>query len=45
MSWDYKRDFMSLANVVEMQYTFYFLVGKTLYNEHSVNLLDFFFRL
>ena len=45
MSWDYKRDFMSLANVVKMQYTFYFLVGKMLYSEHSVNPLDLFFRL
>ena len=45
MPWDYKRDFEFLANVVKMQHTFYFLVGKTLYSEHSVNPLDFFFRL
>ena len=45
MPWDYKRDFEFLANVVKMQHTFYFFVGKTLYNEHSVNPLDLFFRL
>ena len=45
MTWDYKRDFMFLANAVKMQHTFYILVGKTLYSEHSVNPLDFFFRL
>ena len=45
MPWDYKRDFEFLANVVKMQHTFYFLVGKALYSEHSVNPLDFFFRL
>ena len=45
MPWDYKRDFEFLANVVKMQHTFYFLVGRKLYSEHSVNPLDFFFRL
>ena len=44
MPWDYKRDFMFLANVVKMQQTFYFLVGKTLYSEHSVNPFDLLFR-
>ena len=33
MPWDYKRDFEFLANVVKMHHTFYFLVGRTLYNE------------
>ena len=33
MPWDYKRDFMFVANVVKMQHTFYFLVGGTLNSE------------
>ena len=41
----YKRDFEFLANVAKMHHTFYFLVGRTLYSEHSVNPLDLFFRL
>ena len=45
MPWDYKRDFMFVANVVKMQHTFYFLVGGTSFNEHSVNLLDLLFCL
>ena len=45
MPWDYKRDFEFLANVVKMQNTFHFLVGGTLYSEHSVNPLNLFFCL
>ena len=45
MPWDYKRDFEFLANVVKMQHTFYFLVGGTSYNEHSVNPFYLLFRL
>ena len=45
MHWDYKNDLESLANFVKMQHSFYFLVGKMLYSEHSANPLDFFFRL
>ena len=45
MPWDYKNDLESLANVVKMQHTFYFLVERTLYIEHSMNPLDLFFRL
>ena len=37
MTWDYKRDFEFLANVVKMQDTLYFLVGGTFYSEASVN--------
>ena len=43
MPWDYKRDFEFLPNVVKIQHTFYFLVGRTLYSEHSMNPLDLFF--
>ena len=45
MPWDYKRDFMFLANVVKMQHTFYFLVEGTSYNEASMNLFEFVLSL
>ena len=41
MTWDYKRDFVFLANVDKMQHTFYFLVGGTFYSEASVNPFEF----
>ena len=44
MPLDCKRDFEFLANVVKVQHTFYFLIGGTLYSEHSVNPLNLFFR-
>ena len=45
MTWDHKRNFEFLANAVKKQYTFYFLVGRKLYSEHSVNPFDLLFRL
>ena len=45
MTWDYKRNFEFLANVVKMQHTFYFLVGGTFYSEASVNPFEFVLSL
>ena len=41
MTWDYKRDFKFLANVVKMQVTFYYLFGGTSFSEVSMNPFDF----
>ena len=41
MTWDYKRNFEFLANVVKKQHTFYFLVGGTSYSEASMNPFEF----
>ena len=41
MSWDYKREFKFLANVVKMQRIFYYLVGGMSFSEASMNPFEF----
>ena len=41
MTWDYKRDFKFLANVVKMQGTFYYLVEEKSFSEASMNPFEF----
>ena len=45
MTWDYKRNFEFLADVVKMQHIFYFLVGGISYSKASINPFEFVLSL